>query len=467
MPTIARTAASLAGITAVFALVLYLAYGGGGGDSPTTPTPSAIVRTTPTATSLTPETPAATPRPFPAVLDDTDVSLLEVRSLVQFPSNTAFVLETGCWQCDGPSTGLRRMYKDADGEVRIDQLLSLEQLGLPPDAYFTGYAIAADASFMLASVCVRGGCAYGISGWTADARSAVFESIDGGVTWRSDGEYDLALTVHGLVSDEEALVSWQIDEDDHRGYALYPGFTKLVVPGDAAWPVLALGGEVLWSSVSDPGRILGPHGSTFVDFGESTYIHTYQSWRSSPDDVLVVNWSWFPGTGVRGNYMSLVDRFGEITATYELNPPDAGMLSTIWYGGQIYGTMANPPLILPEERFLGLLPAILDLETGRYNNIKEPFLEDGYEPQRDIIRAVQSAPYDGPIARVVGLDRSCLNVRGDPDVESEILTCAADGVLLRAVIGDDGEPSVEDGEWIWVYTPDGFLGWAATEYLEY
>lgn len=461
-----RTAASLAGITAVFGLVLYLAYGSGGGDSAGSPTPSAIVRTTSTASPPASATASPAPRSVPLVLDGTDVGTLEVRSLVSFPRDLVLILETGCWQCDGPSTGLRRMYKDPNGEVRVEQLTAHEQLGLDIGDYFTGYAITPDASHMLASVCVRGACGVGLGGWSPDARTAVFESTDGGVTWQSDAEYDLGLSFEGIVSDGRALVSWQVDANDTRSYAWYPGLEPVSKPPGADFPATSVAGDLLWRSLSMPGRLVRGDGSVFVDLGERTDLRPSQLLQPRGDGTFVINWRWFPASDPGRDFLSLVNRSGAITSTYEINPSNASMVSAVWHDGQIYGTMANPPVIGAPPGFLGLLPAILDLGAVRYNNLKEPFLDDGYDPQRDIIRAVQSAPYTGSLARVVGVEGSCLNVRDAPDPDAAIVTCMADGVLLRAVSDDAGEVSVS-GDWVWVYTPDGFLGWASTEYLEY
>lgn len=68
----------------------------------------------------------------------------------------------------------------------------------------------------------------------------------------------------------------------------------------------------------------------------------------------------------------------------------------------------------------------------------------------------------GPFARVVNTG-SCLNIRDAPSLDSNVLTCATDGVLLR----DQGETAETDGvTWARVVTPVGVEGWAATVYLE-
>lgn len=103
------------------------------------------------------------------------------------------------------------------------------------------------------------------------------------------------------------------------------------------------------------------------------------------------------------------------------------------------------------------LPAILDLDTGSYSLIPGPFKSDqpGWSSLgRTAVHAVQT----GPFARVTGTG-SCLNIRTDPSVSAEVLTCMADGVLLR-------ETSDVSAGWMSVITPGGTQGWASLAFLE-
>jgi hypothetical protein len=77
---------------------------------------------------------------------------------------------------------------------------------------------------------------------------------------------------------------------------------------------------------------------------------------------------------------------------------------------------------------------------------------------RTAVHAVQT----GPFARVTGTG-SCLKVRAEPSLSGEVLTCAADGVLLR----DTGDTRTTDGaEWVSVMTPAGTPGWASAAFLQ-
>jgi len=76
---------------------------------------------------------------------------------------------------------------------------------------------------------------------------------------------------------------------------------------------------------------------------------------------------------------------------------------------------------------------------------------------RNRVVAVQT----GPFARVVNTG-SCLNMRDAPSLESNVITCIADGVLLRIESEEQTTPG-----WLEVATPSGARGYASTLYLEY
>ena len=116
----------------------------------------------------------------------------------------------------------------------------------------------------------------------------------------------------------------------------------------------------------------------------------------------------------------------------------------------------------PPPEYMGVpVPALLDLSSGEYRLITDPFVSDErpYQPYgRSRVDAVQI----GPFARVV-TPGSCLNIRLSPSVTGEVGDCAADGVLLTEV----GEILDADGvSWVRVRTPAGLDGWASAKYLE-
>jgi hypothetical protein len=477
MPTIARTAASITGLLAVFLLVLYLAYGGSGGDRATSPTPtaSAAVAASPTARPRVTASPSPAPKPVPAVLEGTQVYALEPGNLVQFPSDLAVILETGCWQCGEPPTGLRRMYKDTDGELRIEQLLSIEQLGLPPrivefsvgsreePPVLTGMAIAADASEMLVSICVEGNCSSGPEMVPSEGRVAVFESTDGGVTWIEVGDdYPPTLTLHAYLASgvpfvKGVAVAALLSADGQQEFFRSPSMEPLAESSGRV-PALSARGEIIWRQKG--GSLTHSDGSTFLDLGDRALVQSVGQY--TPSGLAPVQWSWQSGEVRAADrlFVSLIDRDGMIVVSYELHPADASLLTAIRYEDwSLAGTMLNPPLIGAPQSFSGLLPALLDLQTWSYNTIEEPFLQEGYDHQGDVVRAVQP----GPLARVGGVDGSCLDIRHATSPDSSSITCVGNGALLT----HDWRIGYGGKRWLHIILPGGREGWADTQFLEF
>ena len=460
-------------MTAAFGLVLYLTYSGEGGSSPSATSPSPFAGR-PTETASPNVTPGITPAPspLPQVVQDSGLTKLEMSSLVQFPRDMSLILETGCWQCGGPPTGLRRMYKDADGELRIEQLLSIEALEIAPriaetpqgtrelPPFITGLAVAPDASEMLVSICVDGLCEALPHAGPAEGRVAIFESADGGVTWHELGhDYAPTLSMQGYIAPSVALVL-QIDPDTlRRLYYRFPGFEPLEHQNGHI-PIGSVSGDVIWATKSGP--LTYGSGEPVLDLGPDMFAGT-RTVMYSPYGLAPFTWFWdLPGFGEPRHFLSLLNPVGGVMETYETSPVSNNMLTAIWLpDGRVAGTMAvdREQILGAPSNYIGHLPALLGLDSHRYNLIGEPFLEDDFEPERDVVNAVQI----GPFARVIDTG-SCLNIRESPGLYSTVLTCAADDVLLRtngpAYAGDDNN-------WRFVTAPDGTSGWAATTFLEY
>lgn len=465
MPTIARTTASLIGIVAAFALVLYLAYGGFGGDSPATPTPttSAVVAASPTARPQV-TGPPRSPTPTPAPLGP---EFIQPAGEVALPDDLALILQTGCWGCDGPANGLRRMYRDPSGELRVEQILTVDQLGIGPiyagddpthsftvGPYITGMAVSKDASRMLVALCIAEACGSGgLGAWSADARVAVFESTDGGVTWDSLGEYDGGLSPIAFLEDGSTLVSWyeqpvSSETQVWPTYALFPSMERVQPPSDGYYPLFTVGDDIVWQSYSEgSGRLVWTGGSTFADLGSRVSLFAGAAY--APGEIIPLVWD---------RHLSLVHSGGVVDETV---PLDRTLYTALLLDEHTVLTSVGESLsdfgIDVENTYVGQVPGIIDLDTREMFVVSE-HLRNGVRSTRDMLVAVQR----GPFARVVNTG-SCLNVREFASLDAPILTCAADNVLLRI-----GLLSEIDGEqWFSVHTPSGIDGWASAEYLEY
>jgi hypothetical protein len=461
------TAMRAAVLLTLSAALLLLAACGGGGSQPT-PTPPG----SPAATIG----PTATPT-FPQTVGGITVRPLAIGDEARLPDDVALIIETGCWACDGPTTGFLRVYRDPSGHIRTDTLLTIDSLGLQPrlvttakgvqeePPYITGFAMRPDGSEMVVSVCVRESCGSGgLEAWSPNSRTAFFRSTDGGVTWQAFGELDVGSSAIGLVREAAVLVSsWQA-EMAPASFSLFPsGEAVQAPPGVTSWWAFPLpDGDLLWPA--DDGRLLHSDGSVFA-------VVPADSWRLS----------WVPRinhdpTGARfalewvldnpdspnyqaRQYLGIFRSDGQLDQAFSLSElvfvGPWSDLDVLLGNISISPSQLSTPVPL---YFPGVLPALIDLDAGLIHPITDPFLGPDWEGGRSLVRAV----LPGPFGRVVGTG-SCLNVRAEPGIAADVLSCATDGVLLS----DTGETREVDGViWRQVVTPAGVEGWASTQYLQ-
>jgi hypothetical protein len=410
---------------------------------------------TPSATRASAATPTPTATMAPEVIDGVEVLPLQFGEEAELPDDVALIVEATCQPCDGPSSGLYLVYRDASGQVRMDDLFG-ETLDLLPPAMSTPAAIGPigpyihsltlnnDASDMVVDVCTHGRCVW-IDETSPDAQSTLYRSNDGGVTWEEFGVLDGSYYVQALAKKGLLLNSpYQPENGWNPKYELFPSGEPVEPPPGASRGPLALpGGELAWPT--DDGRLLRDDGSQILTLGQGGWVQHIVP-DASGQRLAVASIK-------RLGVFSLDGR--PITAFSSSYAPElAGWLSDTL----VVGSIGAPGELLPTP---GpgpvIVPAIFDLEAGEAHPILHPFLD---QPRRFsyIVRAV----LHGPFARVVNTG-GCLDVRQEPSAAAAVLACAADGVLLR----DTGETREADGAtWARVVTPAGVGGWASDEYLE-
>jgi hypothetical protein len=455
---------------AILCLAAGAACGGGGEGSPTASpaAPTPLASPTPTAT-VTPE-----------VIDGVEVVPLQFGEEAELPGGAAVIVETGCTQCDGPTTALVRVYRDAAGQVRTDTLFSPEAAGLPPrlvsdpkaeptgmreeEPYITGFALDGGAAEIVVGVCSRGYC--GGLGWaSADAQTTLFRSLDGGVTWAEfgvleGGYYVVAITKDGV------LLSGQQESDPAQqappGYQLFPSGDPLEPPPEAGegWPISHSSGELIWRSKD--GRLLRSDGSEFLTLRQGvSFAIAGADIEPDPSGKRLAVALWREGAGQPSgqSYFGIVSLGGELTEIF--SAPEYASVGG-WINSAVLAGNANisaEQLKTPvPDPFVGYLPALFDLDAREIHPIPRPFLDPPFRNGRNRIQAVLR----GPFARVVNTG-ACLNVRAAPGMAADVLACAADDVLLR----DTAETQEVDGTtWRRVVTPAGLEGWASSQYLE-
>jgi hypothetical protein len=243
-------------------------------------------------------------------------------------------------------------------------------------------------------------------------------------------------------------------------FRTFPGNQLLQPPAGASDypPVVTASGEALWRTVG--GGLLRSDGTTLIP--ERSGLHV--GWRVIGDL-----------TPDKGSFLMSVDVTSHDTYNHGLEVYDmAGNVAAfrkLYAGAQLVvpGWWSPKEMLAvvtidvpPPPEYLGVpVPALLNLNTGEYGLLTDPFVtaERPYQPYgRSRVDAVQL----GPFVRVTGTN-SCLNVRAEPSITGQVLACMADGVLLT----DSGESQTIDGvTWVRVTTPAHIQGWAAATYLE-
>jgi hypothetical protein len=400
----------------------------------------------------------------PATVDGVRVVPLRFGEEMELPKDIALIIETGCYYCDGPPTGLYRLYRDVSGQLRTDALFTLEAVGIPlhrgnkedawDESYITGLALNDDASEIAAGVCTRGYCG-GLGFPTPDAQTTFYRSSDGGVTWTRLGVMDGGGWVVAITEDGVVVSSYSVEEESAPRFSLFPSGEPLDLPPGPSvyWPLTLPGGELAWRT--EDGRLLHSDATEVLRLDDSAWVGDIVADASG--DRLAVTWSTdAPSSQSRIGLFSSDGR--PVTA---FSHPDSVQVGGWLSDTLVAGNAAVPPELLPTPEpgsyVMNFVPVIIDLQDGGARPLAGPFHELPLSG-RNYVRAV----LHGPFARVVGTG-SCLNVRAEPAMAALVLACAADGVLLR----DTGESREADGAtWRRVVTPASVEGWASVQYLE-
>ncbi len=445
------------GLLAAFALAL--AGCGGGSDSPLTPGPAggATTKATDPTSSTDPATStaaAASPTAAPTI----SVGGVNIGPLVERPptplDGLAVIIESGCWQCDGPTEGLVRLYVDPAGVTRNEPLLREPLSG---SRGLTDYLVAKEGGELWLGVCDVGFC--GLLGFPSeDAQVTLHRSIDGGVSWRPietvDGAaYPVELDATGLVT---------------ATYAPAPGGPVTLArlpsgdpvnapPGSGGLAASLAGGTLVWFS-ADRRALLRSDGSDYFRApagGTLTAIAAHPTEERLAVSVFVPR---ADGAGPGLSVLAIVER-GDARAVFNATETSLllvwGWLDDDIILGNRAGTASGA---LPE-------PILIDWRSGSYSRLEGPFASNFSDAGEDLLagRNFFVAAQRGPFARVAA-DGECLNVRTEPSTSAVVLGCFADGVLFQTE-GRTDEGS--DLEWLAVTTPAGGAGWAATEFLEF
>ncbi len=342
------------------------------------------------------------PAPSPtAALDATPtveiVGGLEVRPLVigdeiEIPDGVALLIQTGCTECDAPSTGIVRVYRDSSGELRRDVLFYLPAPSTATEPYISSTAVSQDGSVIVLTVCARGYCG-GLGAVTPDARTSLRMSEDGGETWSEVALFDGSYYARAVLRDEIVLrhLSETVDGAPST-FELFPSGVAVTPPEEEAFPASLRDTELAW--LTSDRRWLRDDGSIIATLGEGYWAGWITSGviRSNPSGgELALKFSEADITG-SAFYLAVFGSDGQATRVFS-----GGVLTSVadWLpSGEAVGNATfpvaplSPPPSFPPFEF-ARLPAIFDLETGVVRPIAGQFLENY---GRNRVLAVVPAP---------------------------------------------------------------------------
>lgn len=423
----------------------------------------------PTATSAASTSGSVTPNATPA-----GAIPLVLTSGIGLPADIALIYETGCWQCDGPTTGLSRVYRAADGNYISQVLFTPATVGQQPIHTSTpekpnqefapqiaGFAIAPDASDIVV------GTSYGVNLGGTTEITYLWRSLDGGITWTDFGTLPAGDFISGeLVGDQVIVGHYDPNQATVApsstpfyappNYRLFPGGDAIENPDGASalWRVTVLGdGSIGW--LTDDGRLLNADGDELHHVASGGQI-AFAPHLHEPAFGTAVAWQ-LPN-GNPANYIDFIDNKDDTPQTYRVKEP---FFASTWINATtILGNVQLPyPSPLPTGPTpLNLYPAIFDLKSNSIQPITEPFSGTGFAFSRNLVTAAQT----GALALVRDTG-SCLNVRSEAGSSADVVNCAADGVLLTNLgvrAGAEGQLT-----WLKVRTPAGEEGWASTDFL--
>lgn len=472
--TLRAALVALAGFAVVAAGVAagLLLLAGGDEAEPAAPGETVTPPASPTGPAASPSpapSPTATRQPvaFPGEVDGAPLRVLEVADGAAFPAGYLFYVEGGCTECDGPAASLDRVYSDYTGTIHADTLFEVPQEDVEGGAYITGIAVAGNGYGILVGVCEPGAYCGGVAEPQPGARVTFHYSGDGGVSWTTVG------VIEGYA---RPIIAWSGAARGAQGgwvaryipvaregpwpreYVALPAGEVMALDAgiDPTAPTIVLDGEAFYVLGDDGRSLLSPPGASQPAFSwkvpEGGEIIGMASF--SPFIVL-----WRQESGFEtppGTYFGLFEgrSDGELQAAFAL--PDS---VSAWLGWPGTTTHDNRPVIsLAIEGRSGIIPAIVNFEAGTLTPIEEYFGGRAEQHDRNRVHAV----VPGPVVRIASGD-DCVNVRQSPSLAGAVLGCYEDGVLLV----DRGETRAAEGiTWVGVTAPEGYLGWAAAEFLD-
>lgn len=353
------------------------------------PTPPAETET-PDPTEEPTQEPSTTPPPATPTVDPGNVTgevVLDVpvRGVTVVdpatPRGISYIIEKGCWQCDGSATAYERVTFDANGVATRETIFEAT----------TGYiqsgrfGQAGDAHYI--AVCTTGYCG-GVGQMTDDAETTLYRSTDDGETWEAIATYPGSAAIGGLDANGPILFLQEVNLGPVRIERL--DGTELAPPVAGLRPYGYRGLGFVW--LSDPGdEVLMPDGSPIVsgNLGGHRFEQTSFQFISLLPDGSGALVSWFrqePSGGLT-SYLG-VFRDGKLERVFDTGEtPFAGA----WIADNAY--VGNIAMDAPAGANVpgGQVnqPMVFDIKTGTVTPLEVygPLFSEDYQGRNNVVAA--------------------------------------------------------------------------------
>lgn len=444
-PAVLKFAGGAAGAIAVLALAI-LAVAVFAGSNAETPPASGETAVSPT------DEQSGTPDPG---LDFGGVPVREwrVNRPEPVPEGLALYLETGCFGCEGAAGSIQRIVQMGSGD---DAHLETETLFRAPgdeSASIISLEPMPGGGTIFATACIQGQCGP-LGEPSTDARSALYRSSNGGVTWLELESYDGIVAIAGVTSDGVVLVAGRSGTQSH--YFVYETGQALPALAGSAVEPHTIGGELTLRS--QDGQLVSSREQVLFDPPGS-----WEAWlagRSDPAGARFVTSLSLPAAEHATTISGFV-RDGQLAEVFTGPQVQVGdWLDDGRAVGNVVIQRHAVPAVGPatDEQWYSI-PALIDFGAGTITPLEIDgllFESETYRGRNTVIAAAE-----GRWVEVAGGDE-CVRLRARPALDGEVIGCYADGVLF-----DGGEETTEADGVTWAYyrAPDGLEGWASTEFL--
>lgn len=318
--------------------------------------------------------PAAAPEPSPTLgmVGGVAIQAMAVGPAFAIPDGVALLIEIGCTQCDGPTEGIERVYRDSEGQVQREVLFSAPTM----PAYISSLAVSEDGQGIALTICSPGYCG-GLAPVTEDATTTLHLSRDGGETWEVADVLDGAYFVQAVL--DQGVLMRDLPAGDFSGwggFGLYPGGEPIVPPEPDAWPSSISATELVWRTVD--GRLLRNEGMPLVelndDYAASRIAHGVL--RPGPEGGYAIRIR-SAADNVSEHYLAVFSPQRDLTHVFALSGL-AGVSAWLPTGEALGNSFFSIEELSvdPETLVYGGagIPTVFDFEAGIRRPIIDPFL---------------------------------------------------------------------------------------------